>query len=95
MSWLVFLIRYWVLFPESSKFFSKNSGYLVKFVNLKDLFNLVSFGVFSNFTYVPVDEELQMARNKLQSDNPLWNVLSCRPKPLWKYLILFEEKTFL
>jgi hypothetical protein len=50
---------------------------IVEIVSLQSLHTLVSFDAVSIFTTVPVDEALQVARNKLNND------LHCRSKPSW------------
>jgi hypothetical protein len=54
--------------------FSKNSGdltQLLKSVNLQSLDVLVSFDVVNLFTKIPIDEALQVIRNKLHNDDML------------------------
>jgi hypothetical protein len=54
--------------------FVKNSGHIVqlsKSVNLQSLDTLFGFDVVSLFTDVPVDEALQVIRNKLHNDEIL------------------------
>jgi hypothetical protein len=57
-----------------SEFFIKNSGHfiqLLKPVNLQRQDTLISFDAVSLFTNVPVDEALQVIRNKLINNNTL------------------------
>jgi hypothetical protein len=57
-----------------SQSFVKNSGLFIKLlkpIKIHSFDNLVSFDVVSLFTNVPVDETIQLIRNKLQNDRTL------------------------
>jgi hypothetical protein len=84
MPWMVFFIRYSGLLLEN-QILRKAFGHFVqslKFVDLRTLDALISSDVVSLFTNVPVNEALQVIRNKLHNDNTLAE-LSCRLKLSW------------
>jgi hypothetical protein len=68
------------LLAGKSESFTKNSCHFVRSLeslNLQHLYTLVSVGVASLFTDVPVDEALQVVSNKLHNDDTQVNGLPC------------------
>jgi hypothetical protein len=69
-----FLLKILSPLAGKSESFVKDSGQIVqllKAVNLQPLDTLVSFDALSVFTNAPVDEALQVIRNKLHYDDTL------------------------
>jgi hypothetical protein len=75
-----FLHKILIPLARKSETFVKNSGHfiqLLKSVNLQSLDSLVSSATVGLFTNVPVNEALQVTRNKLHNDDTLaeWSAL--------------------
>jgi hypothetical protein len=67
-----FLRKILSYFVRKERTFAKNSGdltQLLKSVNHQSLYALVSFDVVNLFTETPLDEALQLIRNKLHKDD--------------------------
>jgi hypothetical protein len=78
--------------------FIKNSGHfvqLLKSVNLQSLDNLIGFDVVSLFSNVPVDEALQVIRNKLHNNDTLAERSVLQVEAIMKLLEVCLRTTYL
>jgi hypothetical protein len=82
---------------RKSESFVKNSGHfiqLLKSVNLQSLDTVVSFDVVSLFTNAPVDEALQVIRNKLHNNNTLAKPAVLQVKAIMELLEVCLKTTY-